>query len=120
VSFTVGAGEPVSRSPVSLADRIFVMNRGRIEQRGAPDDFYMRPETVFVASFSANWFHGRVSKLTSGSLSAPIINAGTRLPICERGNAVGASLSLCVRPERITVARADAFANPERVRCPAG
>jgi ABC-type Fe3+/spermidine/putrescine transport system ATPase subunit len=99
---------------MSLADRIFVMNRGRIEQQGSPDDIYMRPGTVFVASFigRTNWFHGRVSDLESGGRLSLITAAGTRLTICDRGRAAGASLSLCVRPERITVAPADASARP--------
>ncbi|SMD05765.1 carbohydrate ABC transporter ATP-binding protein, CUT1 family [Fulvimarina manganoxydans] len=36
---------------MTLADRIVVMNKGRIEQVGAPMDLYDRPETVFVAGF---------------------------------------------------------------------
>lgn len=99
---------------MSLADRIFVMNRGRIEQQGSPDDIYMRPETVFVASFigRANWFHGRVSDVTGGGFSALITNVGTKLAISDLGRAAGASVSMCVRPERITVAGADTAAEP--------
>jgi putative spermidine/putrescine transport system ATP-binding protein len=36
---------------LSLSDRIVVMNKGRIEQVGAPGDIYHRPETAFVAGF---------------------------------------------------------------------
>lgn len=36
---------------MTLADRIVVMNAGRIEQIGTPDDVYHRPQTVFVADF---------------------------------------------------------------------
>ncbi len=36
---------------MTLADRLVVMNQGRIEQVGAPLDVYARPETVFVAGF---------------------------------------------------------------------
>ena len=99
---------------MSLADRIFVMNRGRIEQQGSPDDIYMRPQTVFVASFigRTNWFHGRASDLTSGGLSTLITDAGMRVAICDHGRAAGAGLSMCVRPERITVAGADTAAEP--------
>jgi len=35
----------------TMADRIVVMNAGRVEQEGAADDLYERPETLFVASF---------------------------------------------------------------------
>ncbi|HEY3054118.1 MAG TPA: ABC transporter ATP-binding protein [Thermoanaerobaculia bacterium] len=35
----------------TMADRIVVMNAGRIEQEGTAEDLYERPETLFVASF---------------------------------------------------------------------
>jgi ABC-type sugar transport system ATPase subunit len=36
---------------MSLSDRILVLNRGRIEQIGTPDDVYHRPKTKFVGEF---------------------------------------------------------------------
>lgn len=36
---------------LSMSDRVVVMNGGRVEQLGAPDDVFKRPETVFVADF---------------------------------------------------------------------
>jgi multiple sugar transport system ATP-binding protein len=36
---------------MTLADRVVVMNGGRIEQVGAPNELYHRPETRFVAGF---------------------------------------------------------------------
>ena len=41
---------------LAMSDRIFIMNRGRLEQSGAPEDIYHRPRTRFVADFvgSAN------------------------------------------------------------------
>src|SRR5437899_8699498 len=35
----------------TMADRVVVMNGGRVEQEGAADDLYERPATLFVASF---------------------------------------------------------------------
>lgn len=45
---------------LAMADRIVVMNKGRIEQVGTPEDIYFRPETEFVATFvsKANLFKG--------------------------------------------------------------
>jgi ABC-type Fe3+/spermidine/putrescine transport system ATPase subunit len=42
---------------LSLSDTIAVMNHGRIEQTGTPQDLYVRPHTRFVANFlgSVNW-----------------------------------------------------------------
>src|SRR4029077_10294230 len=47
----------------SPPDRIIIMNRGRIEQQGPPDEIYMQPRSAFVAAFigRTNWFHGRIS-----------------------------------------------------------
>ncbi|HUQ94468.1 MAG TPA: ABC transporter ATP-binding protein, partial [Bryobacteraceae bacterium] len=42
---------------LSLSDHIAVMNRGKVEQTGAPQDIYLRPATRFVAGFLGpmNW-----------------------------------------------------------------
>jgi sulfate transport system ATP-binding protein len=47
---------------LEVADRVVVMNQGRIEQIGTPEAVYDHPATPFVASFlgSVNLFHGRV------------------------------------------------------------
>lgn len=46
---------------MEVADRIVVMNKGRIEQVGAPDEVYQNPATPFVYEFlgDVNVFHGR-------------------------------------------------------------
>jgi ABC-type Fe3+/spermidine/putrescine transport system ATPase subunit len=43
---------------LSLSDKLAVMNHGRIEQFGSPEDVYLRPATPFVAGFigAVNWF----------------------------------------------------------------
>jgi sulfate/thiosulfate transport system ATP-binding protein len=47
---------------LEVADQIAVMNRGRIEQVGTPDEVYHRPATSFVYNFlgNVNLFHGRI------------------------------------------------------------
>lgn len=46
---------------LAMADRIVVMNKGRIEQIGTPEEIYYHPETAFVATFvgKANIFTGK-------------------------------------------------------------
>jgi sulfate transport system ATP-binding protein len=46
---------------MEVADRIVVMNQGRIEQEGSPDEVYDKPATPFVLKFlgDVNLFHGR-------------------------------------------------------------
>ncbi len=47
---------------LEVADQVAVMNGGRIEQVGTPDEVYNRPATSFVYNFlgNVNLFHGRV------------------------------------------------------------
>jgi sulfate/thiosulfate transport system ATP-binding protein len=55
---------------MEVADRIVVMNHGRIEQDGTPDEVYDRPATPFVLQFlgDVNIFHGR-TKVDAGGAS---------------------------------------------------
>jgi sulfate transport system ATP-binding protein len=49
---------------LEVADRIVVMNKGKVEQVGTPDQVYENPATSFVLNFlgSVNMFHGRMSQ----------------------------------------------------------
>jgi sulfate transport system ATP-binding protein len=53
---------------MEVADRIVVMNEGRIEQVGEPDEVYDRPATPFVLQFlgDVNLFHGRSEHAPGG------------------------------------------------------
>ena len=84
---------------MTMADRIAVMNRGRIEQLGNPTELYERPQTAFVAGFLgiSNLLHGvaagedTVRLDAGGELKVP----SNRLPRAGTRVAVG------VRPEKI-------------------
>lgn len=54
----------------SMADRVVIMSRGRIEQIGTPQEIYGAPRTRFVADFlgSSNIFTGKVTRITDGGL----------------------------------------------------
>ncbi len=47
---------------LEVADRVVVMNHGRIEQIGSPEEVYNQPATPFVYNFlgNVNLFHGRL------------------------------------------------------------
>jgi len=49
---------------LEVADRVVVMNEGRIEQVGSPEDVYNHPASPFVYNFlgNVNLFHGRVEE----------------------------------------------------------
>jgi sulfate transport system ATP-binding protein len=54
---------------MEVADRIVVMNQGRIEQVGTPDEVYDHPATPFVLQFlgDVNLFHGRLGHAPGGA-----------------------------------------------------
>jgi len=57
---------------MEVADRVVVMNQGRIEQVGAPDEVYDKPASPFVLQFlgDVNLFHGRKEHAPGGSAAA--------------------------------------------------
>jgi ABC-type Fe3+/spermidine/putrescine transport system ATPase subunit len=90
---------------MSLADRIIVMNRGRIEQMGTPDEIYMKPRTAFVASFigRTNWFQGRATGAERDDLWTLVTGAGTTLNVKNPRLGPAGEWRVCIRPERIAV-----------------
>ena len=98
---------------MTLADRVVVMNGGRIEQIGTPHQLYHAPRTRFVASFigspAMNFLPCRLVE-NSGALSVRLAD-GLMLPVpAERGGAyrayVDRELVFGIRPEHVTETRA--------------
>jgi ABC-type Fe3+/spermidine/putrescine transport system ATPase subunit len=98
---------------MQLADRIAVMNAGKIEQIGAPREIYEAPLTRFVAEFVGKtiWFDGAIE-----GEGAPI--SATAGPLCRFRTADGALLHAC-RPTR-QAERYGLALRPERVALAAG
>jgi multiple sugar transport system ATP-binding protein len=97
---------------MTLADRVVVMNQGRIEQVGAPQDLYHAPKSKFVAGFigspAMNFLRCRL-ETRNGGLAA-VLDGGTVLPVpAELTNAyrayIGRDLELGIRPENLTEPR---------------
>lgn len=89
---------------LALSDRIIVMNKGRIEQSGSPEDLYYRPTSRFVADFvgTSSRLSGRVTRVNGDG--AEIEGPGFRL----RSEGVAADLA----PGTL----ADVFLRPEALR----
>ena len=86
-----------------VADRIGVMDRGRLMQVGAPADIYERPSSRRVADFvgDINLFEGRVSDDRASAESAT-----GRLRVAAAIEAEpGTPIWVAVRPERIRITR---------------
>jgi sulfate transport system ATP-binding protein len=88
---------------LELADRVVIMNEGRIEQDGTPEDVFEHPKTPFVMNFlgSVNIFHGRVDagKATLGPIA---------LEVPEHRDVVAQAATGYARPYELDVARSDA------------
>ncbi len=81
---------------MSMADTIVCMNQGRIEQKGSPQDLYLRPRTRFVADFMGH------SNLLPAALASALVPVLPPLP----ADIDAAGALLCIRPERIRLAPA--------------
>jgi len=92
---------------LSMADRIAVMNDGRVTQIAAPDTLYENPTTRFVADFigKVNLLDGRVVG-TEGERVAVEADRLGRITVPHEGDASG-DVSLVVRPEKITLANTE-------------
>jgi len=96
---------------LTMSDRIAVMNEGRVEQIGTPQEIYHSPTSVFVANFIgvANLIPGVVQDCTSAA--ATVLISGThRVPVPQGGARVrpGTSATVMVRPERLRLSEASA------------
>ncbi len=62
---------------LEVSDRVVVMNHGRIEQVGTPDEIYENPASAFVTQFlgDVNLFHGRIQdeQFTRGDYAQPLV-----------------------------------------------
>ncbi len=94
---------------MTLATRIVLLNKGRIEQVGAPMDIYARPSTRYVAQFvgSPPMNFLPVARIEGGPDGAIATTAdGARLQTSVRFDSVPAvNLTLGLRPENLTVSR---------------
>ncbi|MCP4385025.1 MAG: sn-glycerol-3-phosphate ABC transporter ATP-binding protein UgpC [Hyphomicrobiales bacterium] len=101
---------------MTLADRIVVLNEGRIEQHGAPGELYDRPANLFVAGFLGQPKMNFMPATWAGSDDGPLVDLGegARVPGPDLGQppAVGAPITLGVRPDVIRIDGDDMATGP--------
>jgi spermidine/putrescine transport system ATP-binding protein len=90
---------------MTMADSIAVMNGGRIEQLGAPDELYERPASAFVAGFLgvSNLLHGTVAGADTVKLDG---GGEVRVPAAGLQGRSG-RVAIGVRPEKIRLGAID-------------
>ena len=90
---------------MSIADRIAVMNRGKVEQLGTPVEIYDRPRTLFVNGFigSTNLLGGHIAGIEGGRARVELAAGATLLVEAGRALAAGAEVLVSVRPEQLAL-----------------
>ncbi len=89
---------------LSMADRIAVMDKGRIIQVGTPQEVYKQPANRFVADFlgEANFFSGKVAQAAGGDGFIAVDTAvGRLLGRSEARLSAGSDVVCCIRPESV-------------------
>src|SRR4051812_8877532 len=87
---------------MTMADRVAVMNHGRIEQLGAPMAVYERPRTTFVANFLGQSNLVKARRVGPGDGPDVVVECfGQKVSIRAERSVDGDELLLGVRPEKI-------------------
>jgi spermidine/putrescine transport system ATP-binding protein len=88
---------------MDMADTVAVMNKGRIEQMGAPEALYERPKTIFVSKFlgQSNLFVGDVVETNADSVSINVAGSKITVP-SKRAEKTTGKIAIGVRPEKAT------------------
>ena len=89
---------------LTMSDRIVLLNEGKIEQMGTPDELYFHPRSLFAAEFlgDSNILAGKVDG--TGPTASVETEAGYKIA-CQSSSAatVGESVKVMVRPENVTM-----------------
>jgi spermidine/putrescine transport system ATP-binding protein len=86
---------------LTMSDRIAVMNAGRVEQLGTPEELYERPRSRFVADFigTSNFLSGAIESVDGVTAVVRLAGGDRCVTEIERGLGVGHRVELSVRPE---------------------
>ena len=94
---------------MTLADRIVVLNQGKIEQQGTPIELYRKPANLFVAGFIGSPAMNFLDGVIEGVDGAPAVRLKDSTPIRiagERKVKAGQSVKVGLRPEHLSLASA--------------
>jgi spermidine/putrescine transport system ATP-binding protein len=87
---------------MTMADTVAVMNKGQIEQLGAPEELYELPKTAFVANFlgQSNLFTGPVTSSAGTTIVVDIAGVKIAVPK-DRAQRHSGEVTIGVRPEKL-------------------
>jgi multiple sugar transport system ATP-binding protein len=93
---------------MTLADRIVVLNAGRIEQVGSPLELYHRPSNLFVAGFigspQMNFIECKVAGVGPDEVLVSLPGGGTlAVPVLPDGVQTGEAVTLGIRPDHVRI-----------------
>jgi sn-glycerol 3-phosphate transport system ATP-binding protein len=100
---------------MTLADRLVVLNKGRIEQVGTPIELYEKPETIFVATFIGSPSMNLLKLTDNFVLPGGLRSAGSDTTIGIRpedlhlGEMNGAAFSASVRVRAVELVGAESY-----------
>jgi spermidine/putrescine ABC transporter ATP-binding subunit len=102
---------------LALSDRIAIMNRGRIEQLGTPEDIYARPASRFVAEFVglSTFLEGVVEAVSAAGMRVLVGGGVVTVPVLP-GSTPGQRALLFVRPNEVELLPTDAPESPDALR----
>jgi len=97
---------------LTMSDMVVVLNLGRIEQVGKPDEIYEKPQTRFVADFigETNFFEGRVMGRRENVFFIRT-SGGIDIQVEHPGELKNDAVSLSIRPEKILLLDGKSFKN---------
>jgi len=105
---------------LTMSDRIAVMNAGRIEQLGAPQELYERPRTRFVAQFlgTCNLLEGQVQSCDNSFafVDTPVGVLKVDSTSAQQFSSRRERQTLAIRPEKVVLHPANVVSNCLRAR----
>ena len=92
---------------MTVADRMAVMESGRLMQVGGAAEIYERPASRSVAGFigDINFLQGQVATAQNGTTEVDVPGAGTIKVRARQAAVIGAEVTVAVRPEKLRLSR---------------
>ncbi len=84
---------------MAMSDRVFLINRGVVQQKGSPEEIYRQPVNQFVADFL-----GKVDFIKGEAGGGRILLHHTEVSLPYAGDKTGA-VEVAIRPENITMSK---------------